>query len=107
MPYEDNERHTLDELEQAELEEIAAKEKRESGFNPFRKTYSDGEGVSKEEEQIHENPNLKNFFKLLGRKLNPILSVNLMAVIESCVLPFCMRHSSAFWRHSSFSLLPE
>ena len=39
----DNERHTLDELEAEELEEIAAKEKKESGFNPFRKTYSDGE----------------------------------------------------------------
>ena len=52
MPYEDNERHTLDEIEQAEQEELAAKAKQESGFNPFRKTYSDGEGVSKDEEQI-------------------------------------------------------
>jgi len=90
MPYEDNERHTLDEIEQAEQEELAAKAKQESGFNPFRKTYSDGEGVSKDEEQICENPNLKNFFKLLGRKLNPILSVNLMSVFGNFPMIFAL-----------------
>lgn len=90
MPYEDNERHTLDEIEQAELEEIAAKEKKESGFNPFRKTYSDGEGVSKEEEQICDNPNLVNFFKMLWRKLNPILSVNLMSVFGNFPIIFAL-----------------
>ncbi len=90
MPFEDNERHTLDEIEQAELEELAAKEKKESGFNPFRRTYSDGEGVSKDEEQICDNPNLKNFFKLLGRKLNPILSVNLMSVFGNFPLFFAL-----------------
>ena len=86
----DNERHTLDELEAEELEEIAAKEKKESGFNPFRKTYSDGEGVSKEEEQIYEHPTLKNFFKLLGRRLNQILSVNLMMVFGNFPLFFAL-----------------
>ena len=90
MPYEDNERHTLDEIEQAEQEELAAKAKQESGFNPFRKTYSDGEGVSKDEEQICDNPNLKNFFKLLGRKLNPILSVNLMSVFGNFPMIFAL-----------------
>ena len=87
---EENERHTLDELEAEELEEIAAKQKKESGFNPFRKTYSDGEGVSKEEEQIYEHPNLKNFFKLLGRRLNQILSVNLMMVFGNFPLFFAL-----------------
>ena len=86
----DNERHTLDELEAEELEEIAAKEKKESGFNPFRKTYSDGEGVSKEEEQIYDHPTLKNFFKLLGRRLNQILSVNLMMVFGNFPLFFAL-----------------
>ena len=33
----DNERHTLDELEAEELEEIAAKEKKESGFKKLIK----------------------------------------------------------------------
>ena len=88
MPMEDNERHTLDEIEQAELEELAAK--KESGFNPFRRTYRDGEGVSKDEEQICENPNLKNFFKMLGRKLNPILSVNLLSVFGNFQLFFAL-----------------
>lgn len=90
MPMDENERHSLDELEAAELEEIAAKEKRESGFNPFRKTYTDGEGVSKEEEQIYEHPTLKNFFKLLGRRLNQILSVNLLMVFGNFFLFFAL-----------------
>ena len=80
MPYNDfdnQEKHTLDEIEQMEQEELAAKKKR---FNPFARSEKETEGVSKEEEQIWEYPTLKNFFKFVGRKLNPILSVNLMMI---------------------------
>lgn len=90
MPMDENEKHTLDELEAEELAEIAAKEKKESGFNPFRKTYSDGDGVSKEEEQIYAHPTLKNFFKLLSRRMNQILSVNLLMVFGNFFLFFAL-----------------
>ena len=60
----DNERHSLDELEAAEQEELAKERKAKAKiFNPFSRTYSDSDGVSKDEKQIWENPNLMNFFK--------------------------------------------
>ncbi len=90
MPMEDNERHTLDEIEAAEQEELAAKRKAAGGFNPFKRTYADGEGVSKDEEAPCDNPNLKNFFKMLWRKLNPILSVNLLGVFGNFPIFFAL-----------------
>jgi len=90
MPYNDfdnQEKHTLDEIEQMEQEELAAKKKR---FNPFARSEKETEGVSKEEEQIWENPTLKNFFKFVGRKLNPILSVNLMMIFGNFPIFFAL-----------------
>ena len=93
----DNERHSLDELEAAEQEELAKERKAKAKiFNPFSRTYSDSDGVSKDEKQIWENPNLMNFFKLLGRKLNQILSVNLMMVFGNFPLFFALFAMSGY-----------
>ena len=91
MPFQDNENneyHSLDEIEQMEEEE--KRKKKKGGFNPFAKTYEDGKGVDKDDEIIAENPSLKNFFVLLGRKLNQIFTVNLMIIVGNFPLFFAL-----------------
>jgi len=84
----ENEYHPLDELERQEQEE--KKKSKLSQRKIFTHNYADREGVSKEEKQIWENPNLVNFFKLMGRKLNQILSVNLMMIFGNFPIFFAL-----------------
>jgi len=92
MPHpsrDENEYHSLDEIERLEQEEL--EKERKAKFNLFaRKNNEDSDGVSKDEEQIWENPNLPNFFKFFWRKLNQILSVNLMMIFGNFPLFFAL-----------------
>jgi len=87
---------SLDEIEAREQEE---KKRAKSGkkFNLFNSLYSDGRGVDKEEEQIAEHPTLANFFKLLGRKLNPILSANILLVFGNFPIFFFLLATSGYF----------
>lgn len=71
-----NDNMSLDEIEAAEQAEKKEKKK----FNLFANTYKDGKGVDPDEVQIADDPSLKNFFKLIGRKINQLLTVNLLMV---------------------------
>lgn len=71
----DNERHILDEIEENERAAIRKEKKKNNIFDRWSK---EREGVSKDEIPIAADPSLKNFFKLIGRKLNQLLSVNLL-----------------------------
>jgi len=59
-------------------EEEYEKPKRKNIFNRYFE--KDGEGVEKDELRVLEDPSLINFFKLFGRKLSRLLSINLMYV---------------------------
>lgn len=74
----DNERHILDEIEENEQNERASIRREKKKNNIFDKWNKESEGVSKDEIPIANDPTLKNFFKLIGRKLNRLLSVNLL-----------------------------
>ncbi|MBQ7921677.1 MAG: DUF624 domain-containing protein [Clostridia bacterium] len=92
---DDNQYHSLDEIERLEQEEINAK--KGSKFNLFSNlNKEDADGVSKDEEQIWENPNLPNFFKLLRRKLNQLLSVNILMIFGNFPLFFALFAMSGY-----------
>jgi len=91
MAYQDNEnneRLSLDEIE--EMEQAEKKKQKKAFLNPFANQDKDGKGVEKDDEILAENPNLKNFFVLLGRKLNQILTVNLMFVLGNFPIFFAL-----------------
>lgn len=73
-----NEHLSLDEIEEREQQELKQKKKK---FNIFSNAYKDGKGVSKDDEVIADNPTFLNFFKLLGRKVNQLLSVNMIIIL--------------------------
>jgi uncharacterized membrane protein YesL len=73
-----------------EMEQAEKKKEKKSLFNPFANRSNDEEGVDKDAEIIAENPNLKNFFVLVGRKLNQILTVNLMMVAGNFPIFFAL-----------------
>ncbi|MGN1345749.1 MAG: DUF624 domain-containing protein [Eubacteriales bacterium] len=98
MPYpndpKNREKLSLDEIEAREQEE---KKREKKKFNLFARAYADGKGVDKDEEQIAENPNLVNFFKLIGRKINQLLSVNLLFVFGNFPIFFFMLAMSGYF----------
>ena len=70
------EKLSLDEIESRELAEKKEKKK----FNLFAGAFRDGKGVDKDELAIADNPTFVNFFRLCWRKLNQLLSVNLLTI---------------------------
>jgi len=64
-------------------------EKKKSRFNPFTRYGKDGAGIEIEENLI-ENPNLKNFFKLFTRKFREICTLNLYYVFGNFPIFFAM-----------------
>lgn len=84
---------SLDELEA--LEQAEKKEK--SKFNIFNRANKDGKGVDKDEVAIADDPSLPNFFKLLGRKLNQILSVNIMLIFGNFPIFFFLLAMSGYF----------
>ncbi len=97
MPYNDSnekEKLSLDEVESLEEEEKRQKNKKK--FNVFSHTYDDGKGVDKDEEQIADNPNLVNFFKLVVRKINQLLSVNIIMIVGNFPIFFFLLAMSGY-----------
>ncbi len=89
-----NKKLSLDEIEALEQEEI--KRKRRSKFNIFSGLSKDGKGVEKDEIPICDTPTLKNFFVLLGRKLNQLLSVNIIMILGNFPLFFILFAMSGY-----------
>lgn len=86
---EDNQYHALDEIERLEQEELKAK--KAGRFNLFsQKNNDEHDGVSKDELQICDNPNLPNFFKFIGRKINTLLSVNILMIFGNFPIFFAL-----------------
>lgn len=55
-------------------------ENKKNKFNLFAFMNRDGLGVDPDEPPIMDDPGIKNYFKLLGRKFNQIISVNLLMI---------------------------
>ncbi len=94
----------IEELEEQEKREQKKKEKKER-FNIFSRMYKDGDGVDKDEEQIADNPNLKNFFKFVGRKFNKIVSVNIFMILGNFPLFFLLLRMTEYF--SEHTLAPS
>lgn len=65
-------------------------DKKASKFNPFSWMMKDGIGVDPDEPPILDNPGIVNYFKLFGRKLSQIISVNLMMLLTAAPLVFLL-----------------
>ena len=83
---------SLDQIEEMEQAEKAEKKK----FNLFSRAYRDGKGVDKEEIAIADNPTFLNFFKLCWRKLNELLSVNLISIVGNFPIFFFLFAMSGY-----------
>lgn len=100
MPYNDNDNDrnrsshmSLDEIEAREQEE---KKKEKKKFNIFAHAYDDGKGVDPNEERIIDNPNLVNFFKLVGRKINQLLTINIIMIVGNFPIFFFLLAMSGY-----------
>ena len=90
----EEERHTLDEIEEMEQEELRKEKKKFNIFN--KKSLDDIEGVSKDEIAIADDPSVPNFFKLIGRKISQLLSVNLLLIAGNFPLFFILLGVSGY-----------
>lgn len=86
---------SLDEIEALEQEE--KRQQRKAKFNIFNKAADDGKGVDKDEVAIADDPSLVNFFKLLGRKLNQLLSVNIFMIFGNFPIFFFFLAMSGYF----------
>lgn len=92
----ENKKLSLDEIEEMEQEEKRAQKKKKK-FNIFSGAYADGKGVDKDEVAIADNPTLANFFKLIGRKINQILSVNILFIFANFPIFFFFLGMSGYF----------
>ncbi len=95
VPEQNNNALSLDEIEALEQEE--KKKAKKEKFNIFNKMNKDGAGVDEDEVAIADNPTLGNFFKLVWRKLNPILSVNIMMIFGNFPIFFFLLAMSGYF----------
>lgn len=64
---------------------------KKKGFNPFSFMYNrEGKGVSRDEEILAKNPNLKNFFKLFWRRFNNVFGVNMLLIFGNFPVLFAL-----------------
>lgn len=89
-----NENLSLDEIEELEQKEL--ERERKEKYNIFSRFAKDGKGVEKDETPICDEPTLKNFFVFLGRKLNQLLSVNIMMIIGNFPIFFLLLAMSGY-----------
>jgi len=94
-PNNNRENLSLDEIEALEEEEKRSAQK--SKFNIFNKAAEDGKGVDKDEIAIADNPTFLNFFKLFGRKLNQLLSVNIFMIFGNFPIFFFLLSMSGYF----------
>jgi uncharacterized membrane protein YesL len=85
---------SLDEIEELEQEE--KKKERSEKFNIFSRFNKDGKGVEKDEIPICDEPTLKNYFVFLGRKLNQLLSVNIIMILGNFPVFFLLLAMSGY-----------
>ncbi len=72
-----------------------------SRFNPFSWMTRDGIGVEDDEPPILDNPGIKNYFKLLGRRFNQIVTINLMLLIGNFPIVFALAVLSGYFSINS------
>lgn len=94
-PNKSNKKLSLDEIEEHEQEEKNNGKKNK--FNIFNRVYRDGAGVSKDEIAIADNPNLLNFFKLIGRKISQLFSVNIIMIIGNFPIFFFLLSMTGYF----------
>ena len=72
-------------------EESEGKKKKRMTLNPFENMFNkDGKGIERDELKVIDKPNLANFFKLMRRKLNHILSVNILLIVGILPILFAL-----------------
>ena len=94
--YPNNPRENLS-LDEIEEQEQAEKKAKKAKFNIFNRAFRDGQGVSKEEIAISKNPTLANFFKLTGRKINQLLSLNLIMIVGNFPIFFFLLSMTGYF----------
>ena len=85
---------SLDEIEELEQEE--KRKERKEKFNIFSRFNKEGKGVEKDETPICDEPTLKNFFVFIGRKLNQLLSVNIIMILGNFPVFFLLLAMSGY-----------
>ncbi len=70
-------------------------------FNPFFRLELDGPGVEKGEDAVLDKPTFKNFFKLLWRKLNQLVSLNIFTILGNFPIFFILLVIAGFFSTSS------
>ena len=78
-------------------------EEKKSRFNLFDRFRKEREGVSPDEPKVLDNPTVGNFFKLLGRKINTLLTVNLLFVFGNFPIFFLLLGATGYFSIESFS----
>ncbi len=93
----EEERHSLDEIEEAEQAELREKrkEERKQKFNLFDRWNRERDDAQ-EETPICEEPTVANFFKLVGRKISQLLSVNLLLIFGNFPIFFILFGMSGY-----------
>ena len=76
------------------------KSERKSWFERVRK---EQEGVDPDEPRALDNPTIPAFFKLLGRKINTLFSVNLLFIFGNFPIFFFLLALSGYVSNSSFA----
>lgn len=72
-------------------------------FNLFDRFRKEREGVPDDEPKVLDNPTVGNFFKLLGRKINTLLSVNLLYVFGNFPIFFILLAATGYFSTQSFA----
>lgn len=78
-------------------------EEKKTRFNLFERIRKEREEVSPDEPKVLDNPTIGNFFKLLGRKINTLLSVNLLFVFGNFPIFFILLAATGYFSTQSFS----
>lgn len=70
-------------------------------LNPFSWMNKDGKGIDPDEKKIMEEPNFANYFKLFGRRLGNIISVNLLMIFGNFPIFFALAVLTGYFSHVS------
>ena len=76
---------------------MAENEKKPKKFNWFGMYNLDGKGIDKSEPPVLDNPNIPNFFKLIWRKLNKLITVNLLMVFGNFPIFFYFIYKAGYF----------
>ncbi len=80
------------------------KNKNKKKLNLFNIMNRDGKGVEKDSVlNVLEKPNIANFFKLLGRKINQLLSINMFFIFGNFPVLFALFAFAGYTSHTVFA----